>query len=117
MKKKFSIFLILFSSLLFSQKKGEQEIKITSENLKKAIFVKDIVPEFTANFDVLSAEYTFSKKGILCQEVTNGNEIPKSILNYTFKKGAVIFIDLKVKEDDNSKELKILSFSKKIKVI
>lgn len=114
MYKLFTIFLLFFSSFVFSQDKDNKGTKITSENLKKAVFVKDLIPEFQSNYDVFAAEYTYKKKGVMCQEISNGNEIPKSIVDYTFKKGAVIFIDLKVKVTDNTKNPKIISVSKKI---
>jgi hypothetical protein len=59
MKKLFSICLLFFSSFLFSQTKESNETKISVENFKKALYVKDIVPELQSNYDVIQTEYTF----------------------------------------------------------
>lgn len=114
MKKLFTIFLILTSSFIFSQAKDSQNSKISVEKFKKAVFVKELIPEFQSNIEVLSSEYTFKKKGLMCQEAANGNEIPKSIIDYPFKKGDFIFLDLKAKVLDNTKDSKIIAISKKL---
>ena len=114
MKKLFTIFLILISSFVFSQDKDYKETKIASENLKKTVFVKDLIPEFQSNIEVFSSEYTFKKKGIMCQEAAIGKEIPKSIIDFPFKKGDFIYIDLKANVLDSTKDSKIISISKKI---
>ncbi len=113
MKKLLSIFLVFISSFLFSQSQESIETKITSEKFKKAIYVRDIVPELQSNYDVIQAEYTFLKKGIKHQEVA-GSKLPPSLLNYTFSSGNVIYIELKVKILDNTKSPKIMSLSKKL---
>ncbi len=115
MKKLFTIFLILISPFVFSQTKESVETKITSENFKKAVYVRDIVPELQSNYDVIQAEYTFLKKGIKHQEVA-GNKLPPSLLNYTFSSGNIIYIELKVKVSDNTKSPKILAITKKITI-
>lgn len=114
MKKLLSIFLVFISSFVFAQDKDYKEMKIASDNLKKTVFVKDLIPEFQSNIEVFSSEYTFKKKGIMCQEAANGKEIPKSIIDYPFKKGDFIFIDLKAKVLDNTKDSKIITISKKL---
>lgn len=114
MKKLLSICLLFISSFLFSQDKNYKEIKITYENFKKAVLVKDLIQESQANVEVFSSEYTFKKKEIMCQEAAIGKEIPKSIIDYPFKKGDFIFIDLKANVLDNTKDSKIISISKKL---
>ena len=114
MKKLLIFFFLLNSIFLFSQDKDYKETKITYENLKKVVFVKDLMPEFQSNIEVFSSEYTFKKKGLMCQETANGKEIPKSIIDYPFKKGDFIFLDLKAKVLDNTKDSKIITISKKL---
>ena len=114
MNKLFAIFLILTNYSSFSQDKDYKETKITYENLKKVVFVKELIPEFHSNIEIFSSEYTFKKKGLMCQEAANGNEIPKSIIDYPFKKGDFIFLDLKAKVLDNTKDSKIITISKKL---
>jgi hypothetical protein len=114
MKKLFSICFLFFSSFVFSQDKDYKETTITAENLKKTVLVKDLIPEFQSNIEVFSSEYTFKKKGQMCQEAANGKEIPKSIIDYPFKKGDFIFLDLKAKVLDNTKDSKIITISQKL---
>lgn len=116
MKKLLSIFLVFISSFVFSQTKESNETKISLENFKKAVYVKDIVPELQSNYDVLSSEYTFLKKGIKHQEVVTGNKLPIDLVNKTFKSGTVIYIDLKAKILDNTNTPKIISITKKITI-
>ena len=116
MKKLLSIFLVFISSFLFSQTKESNETKITPENFKKAVYVKDIVPELQSNYDIVQAEYTFLKKGIKHQEAAAGNKLPISLLNYTFSSGNIIYIELKVKVSDNTKSPKILAITKKVTI-
>ena len=116
MKHLFTLIFIFFGHFGFSQTKNSQETKISPETLKKAVFIKDIVPEFKSNWDALSVQYTFSKKGKILIESTNNNEIPKSITDYTFNSGSVIYIEFKVKVLDNTKSPKIMAVTKKITI-
>lgn len=114
MKKLIILLFLIIPSFLFSQDKDYSETKIKSENLKKTVYINDLIPELQSNIEVLSSEYTFKKKGIMCQEAAIGKEIPKSIIDYPFKKGDFIYIDLKANVLDNTKDSKIISISKKI---
>lgn len=114
MKYLFSFIFIFIYSFAFSQDKDYKETKITLENFKKVVFVKDLIPELQSNIEVFFSEYTFKKKELMCQEAAIGKEIPKSIIDYPFKKGDFIFLDLKTKVLDNSKDSKTITISQKL---
>jgi hypothetical protein len=116
MKTILTLILSLVSFIIYSQDKEYKGTKISSEKFRTTVIVNDLISDIKSNFEVLSAEYTFKKNKILCQEHTNNNEIPKALKEYTFKKGDVIFMDLKIKLLDNPKDPKIMATSQKITI-
>lgn len=106
--------LILISGCVFSQNANGKETKVTLVNLKKSNSIKELLTIIPTDYEVIYAEYAFSVKGKICIEVTNGNDIPKTIKNNSFKKGDAMYIDMKLSQDKTVKDPKIMSMTTKI---
>jgi hypothetical protein len=118
MKTLLLILLCSVSTFIFSQNKEIHESKVTFESLKKASSIKELLTDFPSNYNVLSAEFSFPMKGKSHQEQSNGNNIPKALKESALKKGEIIYIDMKLKEDEKKvKDPRIMTFSAKLIII
>jgi hypothetical protein len=115
MKKLFTLFIFLTTSLLFSQNEKVPKIKISSEKAKQARSLTEIIPSIPPDYTVTYAEYTYFKNGKILQEIAYSNTIPAVLFN-NISKGTVINVFIKILQDTKTEKPKTNTIKTKITI-